>query len=424
MKASFYVENRRKLSNLLSNNSVAIIHSSAEVRRTGDQLFPYRQHSDILYLTGITQPETWLILCPSHPEISLREALFVKPINAHDLLWNGTLLSTDEAAAQSGVSACYPNTSLNDFLKNLPEGCQHVYLNISEKEIETLSQSELSNDFLSELDSIFPQAEKCSLSEKLASLRVQKSEYELDQIARACRITHNAFLKAISAIKNGNYEYQVRAELVGEFLKNGAVGESFHTIAASGANACVLHYSDNNTILKDGNLLLIDFGVELPSGYASDVTRTLPIGGRFTARQRQLYEATLRVYKRAERLYVQGNTIANINAEVGKFWEDEHIALGLYTQHEADAAPTETPLYKQYYPHGTSHFLGLDVHDVGSREEVLRPGMVLTCEPGIYIREEGIGIRLENDILITEQAPHNLTADIPIEIADIEKLFP
>ena len=423
MKASFFTENRRKLLSLLEENSIAIVHSSAEVRRTADQFFPYRQHSDILYFTGITQSETWLVLCPSHPDISLREALFVKPSNAHDLLWNGSILSTDEASLISGVSTCYPNSFLFEYLKNIPNGCQSVFLNVSEKEIQTISESGISNAFIAELELLFPQIEKKSLSETVASLRVQKSDYEIEQIEIACRIAHQGFRKAISSIKSGNYEYQVRAELVGEFLRQGAVGESFHTISASGANACVLHYSDNKTQLKEGSLLLLDFGAELPTGYASDVTRTISIGGKFTPRQRQLYESTLRVYRRAEHLFIPGNTIANINAEVSRFWQDEHIELGLYTQVEADAAPVDAPLWKQFYPHGTSHFLGLDVHDVGSRDVVLQPGMVLTCEPGIYIRSEGIGIRLENDLLITEQAPHNLTADIPIEIADIEALM-
>lgn len=423
MKASFYTENRRKLLQLIGQNSIAIIHSNAEVRRTADQLYPYRQHSDILYLTGITQPETWLVLCPSHPDPQLQAALFIKPINAHDLLWNGSLLTEDEASNISGIASCFANTVLVEYLKNLPKTCSTIYLNVLPQELTSLPQSTFSSLLIAEIDSIFIEAEKNSLTECMASLRVQKSDYELEQIGIACRIAHKAFTKAISAIKENNYEYQVRAELLGEFIRQGAVGESFHTIAASGANACVLHYSTNNSILKKGELLLLDFGTELQTGYASDVTRTLPIGGKFNSRQRQLYESTLRVYHRAERLFVPGNTISNINAEVSKYWEDEHIELGLYTLEEAQAAPADAPLWKKYYPHGTSHFLGLDVHDVGSRDEILRPGMVLTCEPGIYIRSEGIGIRLENDLLITEQAPQNLTADIPIEIADIENLM-
>ncbi len=420
MKPSFFARNRQNLCSLLKPQSIAIIHSSAEAMRSGDQAYPFRQHSDMLYLCGIQQVGSWLIL-NTITDFQESETLFTLPSDEHTTLWNGSRLTYPEACEISGVQRCLSSEKLSEYLRLLPNIVAHVYVNTSETELSLSLKNPEPKSFLSDIQKIFPQAEICSLAPLLASLRVHKSDDEIEQIRNACIIARKAFYKMLPAIAPGKMEYEVRAEIVGEFLRSGARGESFDTIAASGGNACVMHYCSNSSKMKENDLLLVDYGAELYEGYASDVTRTFPVSGRFNQRQRRLYDAVLRIYHRAEQLFVPGNTINNINTEVGRMWEEEHIRLGLYSR--GDVRDSVAPLWKRYYPHGTTHFLGLDVHDVGSRDEPFRPGMVLTCEPGIYIPEEGTGLRLENDLLITEQAPHNLTADIPIDPDEIEHLL-
>jgi Xaa-Pro aminopeptidase len=253
----------------------------------------------------------------------------------------------------------------------------------------------------------------------MAELRTVKEPEELELIRRAVEITRGGLERVMGFIKPGVYEYQVEAELSHEFIRQGAGGYAYAPIIASGKNACMLHYIKNDRVCSDGELLLMDFGAE-HANYAADCTRTVPVNGKFSERQRELYDACLRVFRNTSRLIQPGTRIDDINKEVGKLWEEEHLKLGLYTADELKKQDKMSPLYRKYYPHGTCHFVGLDVHDAGSNQAVLQPGMVLTCEPGIYIPEEKTGIRLENMILVTESGNEDMMKDFPMESGEIE----
>ncbi|HJN06726.1 MAG TPA: M24B family metallopeptidase, partial [Bacteroidales bacterium] len=256
----------------------------------------------------------------------------------------------------------------------------------------------------------------------LAQLRLIKSKEEIALLRNACNITNKAFRRVLETTSAGKFEYEIQGEIEHEFTLNSANGNGYAPIIAAGKNACVLHYIENDKECKDGDLLLLDVGAEY-AFYSADMSRTIPINGKFTKRQKECYNAVLSVFKKAKKLYVPGNTINKINDKVDKLMEKEMLKLGLFTKEEIQKQDKEKPLYKKYFMHGTAHFLGLDVHDVGGKDEVLQPGMVLTCEPGLYIREENIGIRIENDLLITKGEPIDLMKDIPIEINEIEGLM-
>jgi Xaa-Pro aminopeptidase len=422
MKPQFYSNNRQKLSKLIGNKAVALIHSNPEQFRSADQFFPFRQSSNLLYFTGIDQPDTWLLLCPGHNNPAMREIIFSRQPTRHQLLWNGPTTDLQDIAQISGVEHCLYTSHLDDMLKALIAQADEFYVDVPENEIAESTAPSYIQKWINTAKDIHSEIVIESLVPLEAGLRCIKLEPEIAQIRKACNLARNAFFDMLPVIKSNNYEYQVRAAVVHSFLNAGATGESFDTIAASGKNACILHYCTNQSKMHDGDLLLVDYGAELQY-YASDVTRTFPVSGKFSPRQRELYKATLRVMQQLEHLFVAGNTINHINHEIGMIWEVEHIKLGLYTSNQARYADSSAPLWKQYFPHGVSHFLGMDVHDIGSRDEVFAPGMVLTIEPGIYIPEEGIGIRLENDLLITNGLPENLTRDIPIDPEEIEDLM-
>jgi Xaa-Pro aminopeptidase len=274
----------------------------------------------------------------------------------------------------------------------------------------------------SDLMSKFPAHKYERLAPIMRELRVIKSEEEITLMEEACRITGETFLNVLKKVKPGIMEYEIEALMTHDFIRLGARGHAYHPIIACGLSACILHYIDNNSACTDGSLLLMDFGAEY-GNYAADCTRTIPINGRFTPRQKDLYKTVLEVMKFAISLMVPGNSISKVHQEVCRRFEQEHIRLGLYTKTEFEKQDKENPLYQRYYMHGTSHFIGLDVHDVGNRDEEFRPGMVMTCEPGIYIPEEKTGIRLENNILITRDGNVDLMKEIPIEPGEIEELM-
>jgi Xaa-Pro aminopeptidase len=270
-----------------------------------------------------------------------------------------------------------------------------------------------------ELKQKFPLHHFERLAPYLTEIRLRKEPEEIELIQKACDITKKAFYRVLEFVKPGVYEYEIEAEIIREFIRNGAAGHAYDPIVASGENACVLHYIENSDVCEDGELVLLDFGVEY-ANYASDCSRTLPVNGTFTERQLNLYNSVLHVKNEAMKFIRPGITLYDLQQHVRKVWEQEHVKLGLYSKGELTHQSSQKPLYMNYFPHGISHFMGLDVHDVGGKDVVLKPGMVLTCEPGIYIPEEGTGIRLEDDILVTEHEPVNLTKDIPILPKEIE----
>lgn len=419
---SLFISNRERLSGMLGPGALAIFNSNDVFPRSNDQNFRFRQNSDLFYMTGLEQEKTILMLFPGSPNPDLREVLFILHADASLLIWEGHKFSKEEAKTISGISNV---KFLDDFEAVLTEAMSYasqVYLNSVEyiKYFNEVPYRDLR--FGKEVREKYPNHEYHRLAPLVYGLRTIKSTEEIRLMRKAIEITGKAFRRTLEFVKPGVMEYQVQAEIEREFLFNGAKGNAYLPIVASGKNGCVLHYIDNQDVCKDGDLLLMDIGAEY-ANYAADLTRTIPVSGRFSPRQRACYEAVLRVQKKAIQLLVPGNTIDKVNKEVNLMQEKEMIGLGLFSEADVKAQDPARPLYFKYYMHGTSHFLGLDVHDVGSKFEAFRPGMVFTSEPGIYISGENIGIRLENNILVSEEGPIDLTADIPIEPDEIEALM-
>lgn len=418
--ASFFEKNRAKLSHSLRKNSLAVLHANDEMNRTGDQFYPYRQDSDLFYLCGIEQEKTMLLLAPDHPDELLREVLIIRKPDPKLETWEGHKYTVEEARTLSGIKNIRFEDEYDAVMAALMMHSDQVYLNLPElpKTIPELPNRNLR--MARQIQQRFPAHRYERLAPVMRDLRTYKSEEEIALIRQACRLTRDAFDRVLSSLAPGMTEYEVEAEITYEFLKQGARGHAYQPIIASGANACVLHYNANNKTCMDGELLLLDFGAEI-GNYAADCTRTIPVSGRFSPRQRELYQAVLDVFRFACTLMKPGSNINKVHQEVCRRFGQEHVKLGLYTSAALENQSKEKPLYQQYYMHGTSHFLGLDVHDVGSKDTEFRPGMVLTCEPAIYIPEEKTGIRLESNILITHNGNEDLMQDIPLEMEEIEQ---
>jgi len=417
-----FKNNRKNFSNRIKKNSIAIFHSSDEFPRNGDQTFPFRQNSDFFYLTGISQEKSILILAPDYPDPKLREVLFLIETNEVIAIWEGHKFTIQEAEDISGIANIKWLNSFDSVLQELMSWTENVYLNFNEyiKYSNEVPSRDLR--FAEDMEKKNPAHNYLRSAPILHELRTIKSPIEIELIRKAIDITGNAFIRILKFIKPSVKEFEIQAEMEYEFIRNRANGMAYPPIIGSGKNSCVLHYIDNNDECKDNDLLLMDFGAEY-ANYAADITRTIPVNGKFTERQKECYEAVLRVHKKAIQLLVPGNTIEKVNTEVNKMMEKEMIGLNLFTKNEIKNQDAENPLFKKYFMHGTSHYLGLDVHDVGKKHKKFEEGMVLTCEPGIYIREENIGIRIENDILISNEGPVNLSENIPVEVDEIEKLI-
>lgn len=419
---SFFKQNRDNFRKKMKNSSAAIFFSNDQQPRNGDQYFAYRQQSDFFYLTGIDQEKSILIIAPDIKTKKYREMLFLIHTNEQIAIWEGHKLTKDEAREISGIDDIYWLTEYEYALKEVMMVTSNIYLNRNEypkffPEVEGRNEREGDS-----LRNKFPLHSYLRSAPILTQQRLIKSETEIELIKKACSITKDAFTKVLSTIKPLDYEYEIEAEIDYVFKKQRASGHGYMPIIASGKNSCVLHYVENNGQCNAGDLILFDFGAEY-ANYSADMSRTIPISGKFTPRQKDCYNAVLSVLKKAIKLYVPGNTINIVNHEVNKMMEKELINLGLFSNEDKEKQDPENPLFRKYFMHGTAHFLGLDVHDVGDKEEPFKPGMVLTCEPGLYIKDEKIGIRLENDILITDDEPVNLMWNIPIEVDEIEQIM-
>jgi len=417
-----FENNRLNLYPLLISHSLVVLHSNDEMTRTADQLFPFRQNSDLFYFSGINQEKTILLLAPDHPDKQMREILFISKADKATEIWTGHKLTVEEARSISGINNIRFLEDYESTLAGMMFYAHHVYLNIPEhqKFIQELPARELR--FAIELRNKFPVHSYQRLAPVMRNLRMVKSQCEIELIQKACGITRDSFLRVLGIVRPGIMEYEIEAELTYDFIHKGGNGHAFYPIVASGVNACTLHYVNNDKECKDGELLLLDFGADY-ANYAADCSRTIPVNGKFNERQRELYESVLDVFKFARSLMKPGATINEVHEKVCKEFEKEHVSLGLYTREELNAQDSKSPLYQQYYMHGTSHFLGLDVHDPGDKAAEFRPGMVLTCEPGIYVEKERTGIRIENDILITDDGNVDLMEDIPMEAEELEKLM-
>ena len=420
--SQLFIENRKKFAAQLPPNSMAILFASDEMPRSADQAFVFRQNPDLFWLTGIDQEKTILIIYPDCPNPIYREALFLRKTNEIIAVWEGHKYTKEEAKAASGIDKINWTESFEEVLPSLMAYCEHVYLNLNENDRAANEVPYKDVRFANELKYKFPAHSIKRLGPIMSKLRSVKHATEIELIQRACNITRDAFIRVCKFMKPGVMEYEVEAEIIHEFIRQRATGHAYTPIIASGYNACVLHYIENNRVCNDGDLVLMDFGGEY-ANYAADLTRTIPSNGKFTQRQKDVYNAVLRVMKQAKTMLKPGAILADYNKEVGNIMETELIGLGLLNKDDVAKQDKENPLYKKYYMHGASHFLGIDVHDIGDRYAPMQIGNVFTCEPGIYIPEEKLGIRIENDILITENGIIDLMQNIPIEIEEIEELM-
>jgi Xaa-Pro aminopeptidase len=419
---SLYSANRKNIAGNLKSNSVALIFGAHQMPRNGDQFFPYRQNSDFFYLTGIEQEKSALILYPDSPAEEFKEVLVILKPNKELEIWEGHKLTKDEAKDISGITTVKYIEEFDSLLHNLLCTAENIYFNLPELQKFKAEVALRDADMLKKIKNEYPLHNFERLAPIIQEQRLIKSKEEIAIIQEACNITKDAFTRVMQTMKPGIKEYEIEAEIAYEFLKKGATGHAYAPIIAGGRNACFLHYIENDQVINDDDLVLMDFGAEY-ANYSADLSRTIPANGKFSARQRAMYEATLRVFKFARSLMLPGTTINTYHKEVCKMWEEEHINLGLYSAEDVKNHKGESPLWFNYFMHGTGHFMGLDVHDVGTRDTVLKPGMVLTCEPGLYVEEEGIGIRIENDILITEDGNIDLMKHVPIEADEIEEIM-
>ncbi len=422
LSAATYREHRARFRQQMEQGGLAIFHSNDVMPTSADGHLPFKQATDILHLTGIDQEETVLLLFPDAVDAKDREILFVRETNEHIAIWEGAKFTQAEATALSGIATVLWTSAYEATVKRLMPQAEKLYLNSNEhlrqgNEVET--REERLNKVLRER---YPLHELKRSAPIMHRIRSVKTTEEVAQMRKAVDITGKAFQRVCGFIKPGVKEYEIEAEITHEFLRNGSRGHAYTPIIASGYSACVLHYITNDQVCQDGDVILMDFGCEY-GGYASDLTRCLPVNGRFTDRQRAVYNAVLRVKNEATALLRPGTMLAEYHKEVGRIMESELIGLGLLDKTDVKNQDPEKPLYKKYFMHGTSHFLGLDVHDVGLWHEPIVEGMVFTVEPGIYIREEKLGIRLENDVLVTSGTPDDLFKEIPVEAEEVEELM-
>ncbi len=421
LQNSFYIRNRESFVSEMEMNGVLILTSHDEYPRSGDTTFPFRQNSELLYLTGIDQEETFLILAPWHPNPDYREILFIKNPSPEMVIWYGHRLSKQQATDISGIKTVLFSEQLESILQDIMVNSQIIYLHLPENPRMKVVHPTQEIRFAEKLKREYPLHDYRRVAPILYPQRAVKQSEEFNAIKKACDITNKAFQRALKAVKSGKFEYEIEAELIYEMTKSGATGHSFAPIIAAGSDTCILHYIKNDKVMQDGDLLLMDFGAEY-ANYAGDATRTIPVNGKFSPRQKEVYNAVLSIFKETIPLFKPGMTIHKINDYVFKRMDEELIKLGLYTAEDLKNQNPASPLFKKYFMHNTSHFMGLDVHDVGQRDWTFQPGNVLSCEPGIYIAEEGIGVRIETDVVVAEN-PINLLADMPVEVEEIEKLM-
>ncbi len=420
--AQLFIDNRKNFIKHLDSNALAVFNSNDLMPRNGDQTFILRQNSDLFYLSGIDQEESILIIYPDTPLVHYREALFIKRTNAHIAVWEGHKYSKEEARKTSGIKNIYWLEDFPAALDALMKQCNSVFLNSNENDRFDSDVPYKDLRFAKNLQNKFPQHNYKRSAPIMAKLRSIKHSIEVELMQKACDITESAFRRLLHFIKPGVNECEIEAEIMHEFLRLRSNGYAYYPIVASGASSCVLHYQENNKDCLDGDILLLDFGADY-ANYASDLTRTIPVSGKYSPRQKEVYNATLKVMKEAMSMLRPGITLDNYNKEVGKVMESALIDIKLLDKKDVANQDKRQPLYKKYFMHGTSHFIGLDVHDIGDRYAPIKEGMAFTCEPGIYIPNEGIGVRIENDLIVGKNSNINLMKNIPIEADEIETLM-
>jgi len=417
-----FIDNRTRFVNSIKQNSTAVFNSNDIMPTNADGHMSFKQNADLFWLTGIDQEESILVLAPNAKMEGHQEVLFLRETNEHIAVWEGHKYTKEEATSTSGIKKIYWLKDFETIFNALMCETENVYLNTNEHTRAVIEVETRDTRFVEWCMKKYPLHKYERSAPIMHLLRAIKNKHEIALIQQACDITEKGFRRVLSFLKPGVMEYNLEAEFLHEFINNRSAGFAYGPIVASGKNACILHYTQNNMECKDGDVILFDVAAEY-ANYASDMTRCLPTNGKFTARQKDVYNAVLRVMRAATQRLIVGNTWDKYHKEVGVMMEKELIGLGLLKAEEVAKQNAEKPLYKKYFMHGTSHFLGIDVHDVGNKYQPFAEGMVFTCEPGIYIPEEGLGIRLENNILITKNGPEDLMKNIPIEVDEIEALM-
>ena len=422
LNPALFEQNRKRFTRKMLPDSIAIFNSSDLMPRNGDLFFPFRQNSDLFYLCGLDQPEVVLVLFPNCIKDGFHEVAFIKRTNDVIATWEGHKYTKEEARRISGIEKIFWLDEMYRILHELILLAKRIYVNTNENDRFASEVKSRDLRFAQKLMDRYPVHKYHRSQPILKKLAMIKLPQEIEVLGKAIDITAKAFNRVLKFVRPGVFEYEVEAEITHEFIRNRASGHAYTPIVASGENSCVLHYTDNNKRCKDGALLLLDFGAEY-ANYAADLSRTIPVSGQYSARQRKVYSAVLRVLKAAQQLLVPGTMLEEYHKEVGKMMQSELLDLGLIDKTDIKNEDPNHPAYKKYFMHGTSHHLGLDVHDLANRYDPIQAGMVFTCEPGIYIKEEGLGVRLENDILVTDNGPVNLMGAVPVEIEEIEALM-
>lgn len=418
-----FVKNRKNFMAQMKPSSLAIFNSNDIYPVGADSTMPFNQARDIFYLSGVDQEESILVLFPDAPKEKHREILFLKETNEHIAVWEGEKLTKEKALETTGIKTVYWLKEFDKILFEVMTQCDTVYINTNEHYRANIETETREARFVKGLLEKYPAHSVAKSNPILQRLRSVKDQIELDIMQQACNITEKGFRRLLNFVKPGVWEYNIEAELMHEFLNNRSKGFAYTPIVASGNNANVLHYIENNQQCKDGDLILLDVGAEY-ANYSSDMSRTIPVGGKFTKRQKEVYNAVNKVKNDATKLLVPGAYWEEYHVEVGKMMTSALLDLGLLDKADVKNENPDWPAYKKYFMHGTSHHIGLDTHDYGLLHEPMQANNVFTVEPGIYIPEEGFGIRLEDDLVIQENGePFNLMGNIPIEADEIEEIM-
>ena len=423
LSSEHYIANRKRFASQLQRGALAIFCSNDIYPTSADGHMPFKQASDIFYLSGVDQEESILVIFPDAFNAAQKEILFLKETSEHIAIWEGAKLTKEQARAQTGIQNIQWVKDFEKIIHVLLNEVSCVYLNNNEHTRAHIEVETREMRFSKWFRSTYPHYRVERAAPIMHALRAVKDNAEVVQLQRAVNITRSGFERVLKMLKPGVMEYEIEAEYAHEFLRNGSRGFAYTPIIASGLSACVLHYIDNDKPCKDGDVILMDVGAEY-GNYNADMTRCAPVSGKFTPRQKDVYNAVLRVMKGATALLKPGIYLQDYHVQVGELMTKELVDLKLISMDDVKAAPKDWPAYKKYFMHGTSHYLGLDTHDVGPWNEPIKANMVFTCEPGIYIPEEGLGIRIEDDLVVQASGePFNLMKNIPIEVDEIESLM-
>jgi Xaa-Pro aminopeptidase len=418
-----FIKNRAKFTAQMKPKSIAVFNSNDLFTTGADSTLPFEQSSDLFYLSGADQEESILLLFPNAIEEKHREILFLTETNKHIEIWYGAKYSKKEATEVSGIKTIYWLSEFKKIFFELMTEAETIYFNTNEHYRQSVEIETREDRFIKQCKNDFPAHKWEKSNQILQAIRGVKEPEEIDIMQTACEITNKGFRRILPLVKPGIMEYEIEAEFIHEFLRNRSRGFAYTPIIASGYSACVLHYIENNKECKDGDMLLLDVGAEY-ANYSSDMTRTIPVNGKFSDRQKAIYNAVLRVKNEATKMLVPGTYWAEYQKEVGKIMTSELLGLGLLSKADIQNEDPNWPAYKKYFMHGTSHHMGLDTHDYGQLKKPMQAGMLFTVEPGVYIPEENMGIRIEDDVVVQKNgAPFNLMRNIPIEVEEIEDLM-